>query len=472
MAQSKTSKRPYIESSDSDSDSPFSSYFPHFIVLESLEEKSLAKVSPFVIQKTLSGIVTPKSVKKLKNGTLLVEIDRKTYAENLLKLKTFFNIKIKSYPHTTLNTSRGVIKSSELSLCNLEEIKTNLNSQGVIDVRRISIRRNSETIETNTYILTFNHPQVPKEIKIGYQIERVNVYVPNPLRCFKCQMFGHHEDRCTRQPICKRCGGNDSNHQESNCDKELHCANCGEAHSADSKICRIWKKEKEIMQVKYTRNISFPEARKIVNNTGNHSATSFAAVTKITPTIEPTSTPIQKTTLASTQHKCHSCTLLIEKLKQLTPDNLPDFIESLSESNQSTNQPIEPIQSTWKAKPSTQSTQTFLSSTKTVHASTTTQKKPTLPVETPKWTPPPLQNGTTKSPDRDGYRSPPKTCRQSPTPRIKIQLEKTNSKNPYKVLETEEIMDTGEEQRSPSSTKTKNSGKSQSQKTQRKANNK
>ena len=156
MAQSKTSKRPYIESSDSDSDSPSSSYFPHFIVLESLEEKSLAKVSPFVIQKTLSGIVTPKSVKKLKNSTLLVEIDRKTYAENLLKLKTFFNIKIKSYPHTTLNTSRGVIKSSE--------IKTNLNSQGVIDVRRISIRRNGKTIETNTYILTFNQPQVPKEI--------------------------------------------------------------------------------------------------------------------------------------------------------------------------------------------------------------------------------------------------------------------------------------------------------------------
>ena len=99
-------------------------------------------------------------------------------------------------------------------------------------------------------------------------------------------------------------------------------------------------------------------------------------------------------------------------------------------------------------KPSTQSTQTFLSSTKTVQTSTTTQKKPTLPVETPNWTPPPLQNGTTKSPDRNDFRSPPKTCRQSPMPRIKIQLEKTNSKNPYKVLETEEIMDTGEEQHS------------------------
>ena len=154
------------------------------------------------------------------------------------------------------------------------------------------------------------------------------------------------------------------------------------------------------MQVKYIRNKPFPDVRKIVNNTRNHSATSFAAVTKTIPTTEPPSTPIQKTT-ASTQHKCHSCTLLIEKLKQLTPDNLPDFIKSLSESNQSTNQPIEPIQNTSKAKPSTQSTQTFLSSTKTVHTSTTTQKKPTLPVETPKWTPPPLQNGTTKSPDRD-----------------------------------------------------------------------
>ena len=42
------------------------------------------------------------------------------------------------------------------------------------------------------------------------------------------------------------------------------CINCGEAHNAYSKDCSRWKKEKEIQRIKCLRNVSFPEARKIV----------------------------------------------------------------------------------------------------------------------------------------------------------------------------------------------------------------
>ena len=83
MATIKSSNRLY---SDSDSDSETSpSSFPHFIVLESLEEKQLAKLNPIVIEKTIRGIVKPKSVKKLKDGNLLIEV-KKAYADNLLKI--------------------------------------------------------------------------------------------------------------------------------------------------------------------------------------------------------------------------------------------------------------------------------------------------------------------------------------------------------------------------------------------------
>ena len=43
-----------------------------------------------------------------------------------------------------------------------------LHKQGVIDHRRISIKRNGENILTNTYILDFNSSTIPKEIKIGF----------------------------------------------------------------------------------------------------------------------------------------------------------------------------------------------------------------------------------------------------------------------------------------------------------------
>ena len=55
----------------------------------------------------------------------------------------------------------------------------------------MTIRLNYETIQTHTYILTFEKPSIPKEIRIGYTIERVEQYIPAPLRCFKCQKSGH-----------------------------------------------------------------------------------------------------------------------------------------------------------------------------------------------------------------------------------------------------------------------------------------
>ena len=101
MASSKPSKRPYPDS-DSDSDTLLTT-FPNFIVLESLDEKQLTKLNPIVIEKTISGIVKPISVKKLNNGTLLIEVDKKTYADNLLKMKTFAGLKIKAFPHISLS---------------------------------------------------------------------------------------------------------------------------------------------------------------------------------------------------------------------------------------------------------------------------------------------------------------------------------------------------------------------------------
>ena len=161
-ATPKSSKRSYSDS-ESDTETQPSS-FPHFIVLESLEDKPMSKLSPFVIEKTLSrsGLFTPVSVKKLSKGTLLVEVNKKPYADILLKIKSFGGLKIKAFAHLSLNTSKGVVRSSELSLCTLDELKSHLQNQGVTDIKKISVKRNDEIINTNTYIITFNKSSLPK----------------------------------------------------------------------------------------------------------------------------------------------------------------------------------------------------------------------------------------------------------------------------------------------------------------------
>ena len=45
--------------------------------------------------------------------------------------------------------------------------------------------------------------------------------------------------------------------------KNIKCANCHVEHPAFSRSCVIYKKEKAIMFIKHTKDIPFPEARKI-----------------------------------------------------------------------------------------------------------------------------------------------------------------------------------------------------------------
>lgn len=71
-------KKLHMES-DSD-DEQLEVPFSRFIILESREEVPLTKLSPFLIQRVISSIVNPKSVKKKKNlkiENILVEIQNK-----------------------------------------------------------------------------------------------------------------------------------------------------------------------------------------------------------------------------------------------------------------------------------------------------------------------------------------------------------------------------------------------------------
>ena len=64
------------------------------------------------------------------------------------------------------------------------------------------------------------------------------------------------------------------------CKRPAKCFNCKEDHPANSKQCQAWNTEKEILKVKYTRNISFPEAQKIVESYTAAPGKSYASITK------------------------------------------------------------------------------------------------------------------------------------------------------------------------------------------------
>lgn len=326
---------------------------PVFLIMETLEKNDINKISPFTMEKIFSEKLKPTTIKRLQNNTFLIELKQRAQAEEILKWETFSNIKIKTYLHPHLNSSKGVIKCNELTHCSIEEIATNLLSQGVTEVKRISIKRNGETILTNTYILSFNSVNTPKEIKIGYLKVNIEKYIPNPLRCYNCQQYGHHQTKCTKPPVCIRCG---ENSQHSDCKKDQKCANCYKEHSADFKGCEIWKREKEITRIKHTKNITFPEARKMMN-------TSYSEITK-----KPESN--------TKNQKCQMC---MNNPPRIKPEELSQLIKEMKNLMQEIkmliiNSTTEKIQSTKESMIKDQKPETKLNKEK----EKTYQKKTTL----------------------------------------------------------------------------------------------
>ena len=243
--------------------------FPKFIVIKSEnQEKPITTLSPFVIEKQIEATIgTPKSVKKLKNQTLLVETTRKAQTDNLLKMTTFFNLPVSVSEHKTLNTCKGKIRDRTLKGESEENILEYLRNQDVIAVKRFKIQKGHSQIETNTLLLTFKKIEVPKSLRIYYRFVPVDVYIPNPLRCYNCQRFGHHEMNCPEDigSVCEKCGMGNHDHITSRYKNETKCVNCGQNHLSKSTECEVWKKEKEIMKIKVTKNLTYLEARSLLN---------------------------------------------------------------------------------------------------------------------------------------------------------------------------------------------------------------
>ena len=254
------------ESTESSSRVPVKNW-PEYLIIQAAGEGELTK-NPFLTAKNIQGIAGEvTSVKRLRQGEILVHCATRSQASNLMKLKAFAGCPCTVLPHRSLNSSKGIIRDRERCLQSLSEddLVHELADQGVTHVKRFTTKRDSGIVKTNTYLITFSCASLPREIKAGYCNIRVEVFIPNPLRCYKCQRYGHGVSRCTNGHICHRCGSDE--HEGFDCKEAPHCHNCKGAHMASSKECPIWIREAEICKIKTTKNISFAEARKLFNAT-------------------------------------------------------------------------------------------------------------------------------------------------------------------------------------------------------------
>lgn len=258
----------------------------HFLEMRHADSsKTLSTVSPFLIEKSIRMAVKGdlKTVKKLKNGTVLIETATSEQSMELLKLSSLGNVvPIAVQPHSSLNTGRGVIRCWELEGMSNEDICDALSSQGVLGVKCLTKTQTKRF--PPTYLLTFPTSNVPETVSILYQKYKVDTYYPQPLRCYQCQTYGHGTP-CSRPAVCPKCAQPITDkHTEETCCNPLRCAACKvDGHEVRSKTCPRYLEECQVIKVSQSQKITVPDARKSIKNGSQTYASATASQSLFPP---------------------------------------------------------------------------------------------------------------------------------------------------------------------------------------------
>ena len=176
-----------------------------------ISEVSCFKVRSFLESIGVSGVY---SVDR-KTGSLDIHVRNAGDSACLLQCTTFCGLPVTVEPHISLNSSKGVVRSEEFRFVDAEEMES---IPGVLKAEPILVHRGGKRVKSGTWILTFDTPVCPGHIDVCWLRVRVSTFVPKPLRCFKCQRFGHKGTKCkSKFDRCIQCGAPE---KHENCQKD------------------------------------------------------------------------------------------------------------------------------------------------------------------------------------------------------------------------------------------------------------
>lgn len=188
---------------------------------------------------------------------MLVEVQIQNRSENLLKQDTLAQLKVTVTSHHSLIQPKAESLNESYFMRGktfFSKSVTSVTDQGVTAVRRITMRRAGEQIQTKHVAFTLNCPALPESVHAAFIACPVRPYMPNSRRCFKLQKYGHGTQSCHGH-----CSNTD--HTSDGCSNQrVKCPNFSRPHPAFSRACPSFKKEKEIIQLNVTENLVFPQA--------------------------------------------------------------------------------------------------------------------------------------------------------------------------------------------------------------------
>ena len=253
------------KSSNQTSENQDDNQWPRFLIMEAADQNVPLNLNAFVLKKAIDGMANAEldNVKPMKSGRVFIEVETKQQCKNL-------------------------------------------QPQGIITVKRISIRY-------SLYVLTIKGQTIPKRINIGYLKNRNTTVHSQPSKMFSMPEIWTYQE-----------------FNLDNCQNEPKCVNCQGDHVAISRDCPKWKIEKDIVTLKYTEKISFADAHKRLQSSFDPSKDSYATVTQTPPqssrTLPPWARKIRlpidfKTEIDYLKYILNYCLTRLDTLDEITPEN-------------------------------------------------------------------------------------------------------------------------------------------------------
>ena len=219
--------------------------FPRFLVVQCTDpQKKLRDQNSDITDRTIRGVTSASVIIQWMGPALLVEVSHEAYAHNLLKVTQIGELPVKVSPHRSMNSRKVKVGRAANGISN-EEVKDALNSSPrnrdmtfVAEAFSVLVNRNNEKRPTSTFYLTFQGTSLPQKVRLGFERFDVDLYIPFPRRCFKCQKYGQNSRTCrATSDVCPLCSG--TGHKQDSCPNKasLKCSNCNGPHSASTREC-------------------------------------------------------------------------------------------------------------------------------------------------------------------------------------------------------------------------------------------
>jgi len=186
------------------------------------------------------GQIDPKSIpimgcRNISNGGIILQCDSNEAKEKLKqiateKLGTEYEIKlpVERNPRVKILGMSEILKSEQIISALKQQNPLLAGSE--IKVVTTYCRRNTQKIDTIIEVDAETYKKIMLAEKLNIHFDRCHVVDSIGItRCYNCNGYGHHGNRCTSTLCCPKCS---ENHKLSDCkSQDLKCCNCVAANT-------------------------------------------------------------------------------------------------------------------------------------------------------------------------------------------------------------------------------------------------